>query len=65
MRERKKSETETEVEVDNLKEIHLTLSPRTPGGEPPEPEEIIKALMVSKMSFNNQVNNVLQYSFYT
>lgn len=45
-KERKKSETETEIEVDGMKEIHITLSPRTPAGDPPEPEEIIKALLV-------------------
>ena len=43
-KERKKSETE--VEVDGTKELHVTLSPRTPGGDPPETEELIKALMV-------------------
>lgn len=46
MRERKKSETEVEVEVDGMKELHVTLSPRTPAGDPPEPEELIKALLV-------------------
>lgn len=50
-RERKKSETETEIEVDGMKEIHVTLSPRTPAGDPPEPEEIIKALMVCIILF--------------
>ena len=44
-KERKKSETE--VEVDGTKELHVTLSPRTPGGDPPETEELIKALMVN------------------
>lgn len=44
-KERKKSETE--VEVDGTKELHVTLSPRTPAGDPPETEELIKALMVS------------------
>ncbi|KAJ8678608.1 hypothetical protein QAD02_014395 [Eretmocerus hayati] len=42
-KERKKSETE--IEVDGHKELHVTLSPRTPGGDPPETEELIKALM--------------------
>lgn len=42
-REHKKSETE--VEVDGTKELHVTLSPHTPSGDPPEPEELIKALM--------------------
>lgn len=42
-KERKKSETE--VEVDGTKELHVTLSPRTPAGDPPETEELIKALM--------------------
>ena len=47
LHERKKSETEVEVEVDGMKELHVTLSPRTPAGDPPEPEELIKALLVS------------------
>jgi len=54
MRERKKSETEVEIEVDGMKELHVTLSPRTPAGDPPEPEELIKALLVS--SFQMGVN---------
>ncbi|XP_023703744.1 regulation of nuclear pre-mRNA domain-containing protein 1B [Cryptotermes secundus] len=45
IRERKKSETEVEVERDGMKELHVTLSPRTPAGDPPEPEELIKALL--------------------
>lgn len=45
-KERKKSETEI-VEVDGTKELHVTLSPRTPAGDPPETEELIKALMVN------------------
>lgn len=58
MRERKRSETEVEVERDGMKELHVTLSPRTPAGDPPEPEELIKALLVReaktvvKMAFN-------------
>lgn len=44
-KERKKSETE--IEVDGTKELHVTLSPRTPAGDPPETEELIKALMVN------------------
>lgn len=50
-KERKKSETE--VEVDGTKELHVTLSPRTPGGDPPETEELIKALMVNINNINN------------
>lgn len=50
-KERKKSETE--VEVDGTKELHVTLSPRTPGGDPPETEELIKALMVNINNTNN------------
>ncbi|XP_015603025.1 regulation of nuclear pre-mRNA domain-containing protein 1B [Cephus cinctus] len=42
-KERKKSETE--VEIDGTKELHVTLSPRTPAGDPPETEELVKALM--------------------
>ncbi|KAG8230346.1 hypothetical protein J437_LFUL000617 [Ladona fulva] len=47
VRERKKSETEVEVEVDGRKEVHTTLSPHRaiPVGDPPEPEELIKALL--------------------
>lgn len=50
-KERKKSETE--IEVDGTKELHVTLSPRTPGGDPPETEELIKALMVHINFINN------------
>ncbi|XP_014207985.1 regulation of nuclear pre-mRNA domain-containing protein 1B [Copidosoma floridanum] len=42
-KERKRSETE--VEVDGTKELHITLSPRTPGDDPPETEEVIKVMM--------------------
>ncbi|XP_054286875.1 regulation of nuclear pre-mRNA domain-containing protein 1B isoform X1 [Macrosteles quadrilineatus] len=35
---------EKEVEVDGHKERRVTLSPQTPAGDPPEPEELIKAL---------------------
>jgi hypothetical protein len=57
IRERKRSETEVEVERDGMKELHVTLSPRTPAGDPPEPEELIKALLVRgtnsvKVAFN-------------
>lgn len=38
-RERKKSETYV---VNGLVETHVTLSPKTPPGDPPEPEELIK-----------------------
>lgn len=44
-KERKQSETE--IEIDGTKELHVTLSPRTPVGDPPETEELIKSLMVS------------------
>lgn len=43
-RERKKSETY--LEVDGLMETHVTLSPKTPPGDPPEPEELIKVLYI-------------------
>ena len=33
--------------MDGTKELHVTLSPRTPAGDPPETEELIKALMVN------------------
>ncbi|XP_029169032.1 regulation of nuclear pre-mRNA domain-containing protein 1B [Nylanderia fulva] len=42
---KEKKKSETEVEVDGTKELHVTLSPRTPAGDPPETEELIKALM--------------------
>ncbi|XP_013190522.1 regulation of nuclear pre-mRNA domain-containing protein 1B [Amyelois transitella] len=41
--ERRRSETK--VEVDGHIETHITLSPKTPPGDPPEPEELIKALL--------------------
>ncbi|KAJ8713627.1 hypothetical protein PYW07_013997 [Mythimna separata] len=40
--ERRRSET---VEVDGHLETHTTLSPKTPPGDPPEPEELVKALL--------------------
>lgn len=43
-RERKKSETEVTVEIDGTLETHVHLSPRTPASDPPEPEELVKAL---------------------
>lgn len=38
--ERRRSETK--VEVDGTIETHITLSPKTPPGDPPEPEELVK-----------------------
>lgn len=52
-KERKKSETE--IEVDGTKELHVTLSPRTPGGDPPETEELIKSLMVSTILIDKNI----------
>ncbi|VVC40969.1 Hypothetical protein CINCED_3A010464 [Cinara cedri] len=40
----KKDSKEVVVEVDGTKELHVTLSPKTPVNDPPEPEELIKAL---------------------
>ncbi|XP_022829982.1 regulation of nuclear pre-mRNA domain-containing protein 1B [Spodoptera litura] len=40
--ERRRSETK---EVDGHLETHTTLSPKTPPGDPPEPEELVKALL--------------------
>lgn len=40
--ERRRSETK--VEVDGQIETHTTLSPKTPPGDPPEPEELIKVI---------------------
>lgn len=45
-KEKKLSETEADVDTSKDKDAVITLSPRSPAGEPPEPEEIIKALMV-------------------
>ncbi|KAL4112246.1 hypothetical protein QTP88_016070 [Uroleucon formosanum] len=39
-----KKDKEVIVEVDGTKELHVTLSPKTPVNDPPEPEELIKAL---------------------
>ncbi|VVD03273.1 regulation of nuclear pre-mRNA domain-containing protein 1B [Leptidea sinapis] len=41
----KRRYSETKVEVDGKIETHITLSPKTPPGDPPEPEELIKALL--------------------
>lgn len=41
-----KKDKEVVVEVDGTKELHVTLSPKTPVNDPPEPEELIKALVV-------------------
>ncbi|KAG5870074.1 hypothetical protein JTB14_008446 [Gonioctena quinquepunctata] len=44
-RERKKSETEKVIEhSDGSIETHVHLSPHTPAGDPPEPEELIRAI---------------------
>ncbi|KAL1129187.1 hypothetical protein AAG570_013717 [Ranatra chinensis] len=40
-----KSNRISEVEVDGAKELHVTLSPYSPAGDPPEPEELIRALI--------------------
>lgn len=50
---KEKKKSETEVEVDGTKELHVTLSPRTPAGDPPETEELIKALMVNFINYTN------------
>ncbi|XP_075224971.1 regulation of nuclear pre-mRNA domain-containing protein 1B [Lycorma delicatula] len=44
-KDRKKLDNEEVVEFHGMKEVHITLSPRTPVGDPPEPEELIKALL--------------------
>lgn len=46
-----KKEKEVLVEIDGTKELHVTLSPKTPVNDPPEPEELIKALNVCKKLF--------------
>ncbi|KAF5288190.1 hypothetical protein FQA39_LY03958 [Lamprigera yunnana] len=40
----KKLEKEVTVEIDGTVETHIHLSPKTPATDPPEPEELIKAL---------------------
>ncbi|XP_030752757.1 regulation of nuclear pre-mRNA domain-containing protein 1B [Sitophilus oryzae] len=40
----KKRDKEVTVEVDGTLETHVHLSPHTPPGDPPEPEELIKAI---------------------
>lgn len=44
-RKQERRRSETTVEVDGQLETHITLSPKTPPGDPPEPEELIKALL--------------------
>lgn len=39
--------------MDGTKELHVTLSPRTPAGDPPETEELIKALMVNFINYTS------------
>uniref|UniRef100_A0A1B6K9V3 CID domain-containing protein n=1 Tax=Graphocephala atropunctata TaxID=36148 RepID=A0A1B6K9V3_9HEMI len=41
---RRKAEKVMEVKVEGKKEVRVTLSPQMPVGDPPEPEELIKAL---------------------
>ena len=43
-----KKDKEVIVEVDGTKELHVTLSPKTPVNDPPEPEELVKALNVHR-----------------
>lgn len=40
----KKKDKQVTVEVDGTLETHVHLSPHTPPGDPPEPEELIKAI---------------------
>ena len=52
VRPAKRAKIEKEPEViekpaeEGPKELHVTLSPYSPNRDPPEPEELIKALMV-------------------
>uniref|UniRef100_A0A1B6EQD8 CID domain-containing protein n=1 Tax=Cuerna arida TaxID=1464854 RepID=A0A1B6EQD8_9HEMI len=41
---RRKPEKAVEVKLEGKKEVRVTLSPQAPVGDPPEPEELIKAL---------------------
>lgn len=56
--------------MDGTKELHVTLSPRTPAGDPPETEELIKALMVNADYTNNNnpaefVSSAIKYFIHT
>ncbi|ENN71434.1 hypothetical protein YQE_11853, partial [Dendroctonus ponderosae] len=46
----KKKDKQVTVEVDGTLETHVHLSPHTPPGDPPEPEEIIKAIQDLEMN---------------
>lgn len=52
-KERGKRET---VEVNGAIETHVILSPKAPAGDPPEPEELIKALMDLESSASSDAN---------
>lgn len=41
---KERANLEQVVEVDGKMETHVYLSPHTPAGDPPEPEELIKAI---------------------
>lgn len=47
-KDRQRRRSETKVEVDGQIETHITLSPKTPPGDPPEPEELIKVREIIK-----------------
>lgn len=52
-KERGKRET---VEVNGAIETHVILSPKAPAGDPPEPEELIKALLDLESSASSDAN---------
>lgn len=49
------SKSEVEIEVNGKKETHVTLSPHEAFGEPPEPEELIRALQEIENSASSDV----------
>lgn len=61
-RDRKRSETK--VEVDGTIETHTLLSPKTPPGDPPEPEELIKVILSPNYSSLIIEQNLLCYCYF-
>lgn len=57
-KEKKKSENEVTYEVDGMVETHVHLSPHTPAGDPPEPDELIKAIQDLELNIASSDENV-------
>ncbi|CAH0547357.1 unnamed protein product [Brassicogethes aeneus] len=57
-KERRKNDNEVVVEVDGRKETHVHLSPHTPASDPPEPEELIKAIQDLEINIASSDENV-------